>query len=211
MVEYTPANVTGNTTWSDGGAAYTYATNTVQLAANSALVDTGYISSDTATNLPVAPTMPSFIPLAGYAVYNVAYTISYGYYLYVVNSVSLAEVHNNAGTIIQQLTYPYPTGSLSSGTVNVPAATATITLTTASYSPTLTLLTAYAVGHTFSSSYAQTQVKIFAAGTQAVISSRMVNTNTATIANSFILNNYYSNISGTAPLATGTLNWMAIL
>ena len=212
VVEYTPANVTGNTTWSDGGAAYTYATNTVQLAANSALVDTGYITADTATILPVKPTMPSFTPVSGYSVYSVAYTVSYGYYLYVYKSTCQAQVLNAAGTMLQQLSYPYPDAtSVSSGTVNGPAATNSATFSTASYSPTATLLQAYAVGYTFNGAYSKSQVKIFAAGTQAVISSRMVNTNTATIANSFILNNYYSNISGTAPLATGTLNWMAIL
>jgi hypothetical protein len=73
------------------------------------------------------------------------------------------------------------------------------------------LLNATASGYPFNDAYARSQVRIFASGTSAVISSRKANINTTAIANAFTLNNYYSNISGTAPLASGTLNWMAIL
>lgn len=208
VVEYTSANVAGNPTWSDGGAAYTYASNTVNLAANSALADTGYAFADPGTTVNCAPTMPSFTPTAGYSVYNVAYTISYGYYLFTSASSAYAIVKGAGGTNIHVLSN---TGNYSIGTSGVPASTNSTSLTTATYNPAATLLQANAGGTPFLSTYAKAQVKIFASGTSAVISSRIANTNTTAISNTFTLNNYYSNISGTAPLASGTLNWMAIL
>jgi hypothetical protein len=208
VVEYTSANVAGNPTWSDGGAPYTYATNTVNSSAASDLVDTGNIIVDTYTTLAVYPTMPTFTPLSGYSVYNVAYTVSYGYYLLAVNNATIATALNGVSTIVQQLVQQF-SGAVISGTYGVPSATNNTSFAAGTYSPTKTLMSAQAAGHSFSSGYARSQVKVFSAS--AVISSRIANTNTTAIANTFTLNNYYSNISGTAPLASGTLNWMAIL
>ena len=204
VVQYISANVAGNPTWSDGGAAYTYATNTVNLAANSALYDTGATTST--VYVPVTPSMPAFTPAAGYSVYNVAYTITYGYYLSAGGSSAVAAVNNYNNTANLVII-----SSSVSGTSGVPSAMSSTTLTTATYSTTATVLQCYASGTTTGSQFARSQIKIFAAGTSAVISSRIANTNTTAISNSFTLNNYYSNISGTAPLASGTLNWMAIL
>ena len=208
VVEYTSANVAGNPTWSDGGDSYTFDTDTFNLTANSALYDTGYIFGTTPA-LAVAPTMPTFTPTAGYSVYSVDYTISYGFYLYTSATSAFAGVMSAAGDYIQLLSN---TGDFSIGASGVPASTNSASLTTTTYSPTAILLQAKAEGTPFLDSFAKSQVRIFAAGTSVVIKSRMPIPRTANaISNSFTLNNYYSNISGTAPLASGTLNWMAIL
>ena len=208
VVEYTSANVAGNPTWSDGGTAYTYATNTVNSTAASALVDTGVRSADTAIQLAVAPTMPAFTPISGYSITGVVYTVSYGYYLKATNNLGVARTLNGVSTTVQQLVQSF-SGTVTSGTLGVPTSTSSTSFSLGTYSPTATLMFAQATGYTFNSASAQAQVKIFSAS--AVISSRIANTNTTAISNSFTLNNYYSNISGTAPLASGTLNWMAIL
>ena len=208
VVEYTSANVAGNPTWSDGGLAFTTTANTVNSTAASALVDTGVRSADTAIQLAVAPTMPAFTPISGYSITGVVYTVSYGYYLKATNNLGVARTLNGVSTTVQQLVQS-SSGTVTSGTLGVPTSTSSTSFSLGTYSPTATLMFAQATGYTFNSASAQAQVKIFSAS--AVISSRIANTNTTAISNSFTLNNYYSNIAGTAPLASGTLNWMAIL
>ncbi len=211
VVEYTSANVTGNPTWSDGGAAYTYAPNAnITATADGALATTGY--SDGYFTIGVAPpTFPAYTPASGYSIYSVTYTIAFGYY---------GGISGSGGFPVAGINW-LPSGSASAtssntvGTFNVPSASTTESFTVTSYttapSTGITCTSSGSASWSMYGTYGKAQAKCFAAGSVAVIKSRKANINTTAIANAFTLNNYYSNISGTAPLASGTLNWMAIL
>ena len=212
VVEYTSANVAGNPTWSDGGAAYTYATDVTRTAtANGALATTGY--SEGYFTIGVAgPTFPAYTPASGYSIYSVTYTIAFGYY---------GVISGSAGFPVARIDWlpsgaASATSSTSVGTLNVPSAIATRSSTVTSYTTApasgITCTSSGSSSWSMNGTYGKAQAKCFAAGSVAVISSRMPIPRTANaISNSFTLNNYYSNIAGTAPLASGTLNWMAIL
>ena len=211
VVEYTSANVAGNPTWSDGGEAYTLGPDVTRTAtADGALATTGY--SEGYFTIGVAgPTFPAYTPVSGYSIYSVDYTIAFGYF---------GVISGSAGFPVARIDWlpsgaASATSSTSVGTSNVPSAIATRSSTVTSYTTApasgITCTSSGSSSWSMNGTYGKAQAKCFAAGSVAVIKSRKANTNTPAISNSFTLNNYYSNISGTAPLASGTLNWMAIL
>ncbi|MDP1774269.1 MAG: hypothetical protein Q8L15_18530 [Methylobacter sp.] len=186
-------------TFAYGSGGYNYAADiTVSLAA-----DTGLFSFTGSTGQsPVSCTLPSFTPTSGYSVYQVDYTISYGRYWQ----------SSGAGTVF--LTDSINGGAIdfasrysTIGTLNVPSATGSIAYTQSSYATAHSPLSMVIESDTSS----LIQAKIFAAGTHAVVKQRQPITNSTTASNTLKLISYNNTISGATTLASGTLNWMAIL
>jgi hypothetical protein len=193
-------------TFTSGTGGYTYyADQTVNLASDGALVDTGNVSVSYINSPIVCPSFPAFTVQTGYSVYNVAWTIKYGYYLYQSGFGAGATLYE-AGTSIAGTSTSTPTR----GTLNVPSSTATRSYTSSTYATTTDpLLSVQAAGS--AGQFAKAQGKIFATGSIAVISQRMAITNSATASNTLKFNSYTSTLSGASTLATGSLNWQAIL
>lgn len=214
VVEYTSADDPFNGTFAGDNEQYVYLTGVpVNATVNGALAEVN--PGDGALTAAVAgPTFPAFTPTAGYSVYQVDYTLAFGYYLYTTLSTYACDASiswPNSG-------YDNQDG----GTFNVPASTKTTTTTSATFS------TSPASGITISayssSSYLYTtgnggiqtgveglaQGKVFATGSVATIYQRKANTNSTTIANTFTLNSFYTNLSASASVIPGELSWIAI-
>ncbi len=200
IVEYVSANsAVAPTTWSDGGAPYTYAADqTIALASPTAVFSVTQIGNGTQT-ISTSFTMPGYTSAgAGYSVYNVNWSGTYSYSLSNSGSGN-CYIYKNAVAGINQLQVSF-SGAPSVGSAALPA------YSTGAYAVTQTgnLIADAAIV----SGSGTASVQILTA--TAVVQQRKANTNPTTIANTFVLSSYYSNVSGTSALATGTVNYMAI-
>jgi hypothetical protein len=198
-------------TFTSGTGGYTYyADQTVNLASDGTLTQIVIATTpQTDSTLPVNVSFPAFTVQSGYSVYNVAWTIKYGYYLKNTGYYTSARILTGPDYSIPANWLDEAPSSGSIGTLNVPASTNTRTYTTTAYSTAPTPLYIYAQGG--SGQIGTAQGKIFATGSTAVISQRMAITNSATASNTLKFNSYTSTLSGASTLATGSLNWQAIL
>jgi hypothetical protein len=204
------------TTFAYGAGGFNYAPDVVlRLAADTAITS---ITSTDATVRTASPsfTLPAFTPTAGYSVYEVNYSASYGAYLSAVTTGSdgLAQARASIGGLVNASAIA--SGSNISdvkGNVNVPQGT--ITASNSSYSPVVSGFAPMSVsglvnfGVQVGTGIAQ--FKIFAAGTQAVIKQRQAIGNSATPSNSLSLIWHRSTMATSQTLANGTLNYTAIL
>lgn len=215
VVEYTSADDPFNGTFAGGTEPYVYLSGVpVNATVNGALAEVN--PGDGALTAVVAgPTFPAFTPTAGYSVYQVDYTLAFGYYLYTTLSTYACDAWiswpNNGYDSTEYI-----------GTFNVPASTKTTTTTSATFSTSPA--SGITIGAFSTSSYSYligiggigtgveglAQAKVFATGSVATIYQRKANTNSTTIANTFTLNSYYTNLSASASVVPGQLSWIAI-
>jgi len=200
----------GGGTFNSGTGGYIYAADVyLQLAANTALGDTGAVTSPSTSS--VSFVLPAFTPTPGYTVYNVNHSVSYGYYLFSSGFNSSAQVSSPQGGFYANT--PNSGGVI--GTGGVPTSMGSYGFTQPSYIQTWTGLNLSADGMVGPPSggteYGQAQGRIFAAGTGATIQQRKPITNVTTASNTLKLSSYNATITGATTLATGTLNYLAIL
>jgi hypothetical protein len=207
-------------TFASGTGGYDYAADVVlRLAGDTALANIN--SSGATVAQAMSFTLPAFTPTAGYSVYNVNYTASYGYY---ISATAQGSGSSGAGTasagisglINDSVSASGYSDTRSTGAQNVPSPMGSISASNTSYNPGVSgFATISATGSTGGGGavvgWGVAQFKVFAAGTQAVIQQRKPILNSATASNSLSLINYTSTLSSAVTLANGTLNYTAIL
>lgn len=201
--------------FASGAGGYNYAPDvTLALAADTAV--TSITSNGAEQTASPSFTLPAFTATPGYDVYDVTYTASYGYYLYAVcnafGAPTPAAIAQLSGLINKYISVDAMQGSVNAdGTKDVPAPMGAISSGSTGYSPTVGGFVRLSARGSSPGGNATAQFKIFAAGTQAVIKQRQVITNATTPANGLVLGSYTSTITGATTLASGTLNYTAIL
>jgi len=207
---------TNGTTFANGAGGFNYAPDVVlSLGADTAITS---ITSTDATVLTASPSfnLPAFTPTAGFSVYEVNYSASYGAYLSAVTTGSdgLAQARASIGGLVNvsAIASGYNKSDVK-GNVNVPQGT--ITASSTSYSPVVSgfapMSVSGLVNFGIQVGTGTAQFKIFAAGTQAVIKQRQAIGNSATQSNSLTLIWHRSTLAASQTLANGTLNYTAIL
>ena len=209
VVEYTSADDPSNGTFDGGqptwipGATYT---NTAD--ADGALAEAGPVDG-VSTQAVAGPTFPAFTPDTGFSVYQVDYTIAFGYALY------------GGDSMFSDAWITWPNGGYDGteyiGTWDNPESSETAVVTTAAYTTApASGITINATGRDTSTYlgssgyFGAAQGKCFATGSVATIYTRKANTNSTTIANTFTLNSFYTNLSASASVIPGQLSWIAI-
>lgn len=146
---------------------------------------------------------------SGYSAYSVTYNIAHEYLLSSTQSSngSWGSTGSGSATISTPAGVVHSVGS-GGATLATNGVPVTSSWTTSSFVATQNFMTANCTPANSAGGHAA--LKINQAGSSAVVKQRIANTNPTTIANTFVLSSYYSNVSGTSALATGTVNYMAI-
>ena len=210
VVQYYSADAAGYADWSDGATQYDYLYETVNLVTGG----TAFINNTTGTvSTPVSCTFAAAPSHPGYTITGAVYTFAYVHWIRASATnyffgTATASILNTAGSAFRSVT---------TTTTNYVTDGGSGTIYTMTYSGawSQTLVGGYAsVRGYVSGSWPATgyaSLTINPTGSTAYLTYRKTNTNTTAISNSFTLNNFYTAISGTSALATGTLNYMAIL
>lgn len=201
-IEVTPSDYGG--TFTSGSVTYDYHNKTINLASDSSLFSVSGYGYYTAT---ASIAMPSYTADSGYesySIYQVVYTISYGYCAQSSGTHSGAIVQNSKVTIDAE-------GGNHLGTYGVPSASSTYTLTTTSYTTSPEGLNLIASGYGSPiNEYALAQAKFFSAGTNALVKTRKAQANSSTPSNIFILNDYICTLSASSAIGNGSMKYVAI-